>query len=474
MTDFKRSSITAVFQAPEILTSLDKLKDLLPFQSEELEHQLIETARTQVRADSEAGLEKLYEYLVSYTKYLPHSPELEIIRTHEELIENFVWFVTKPMREAERDVRELESEIYDIVTQHDAMKLKNYDFRERPEESRRIIGDYCDLCYQLAHAVRDQSMRVKALEAIFVDAERLALVMRDRLHGLSNILTIQHGNAHAVLSYGDNDIERASYLKAMQSLIAKEFDLFPNLKQVYKGFPEVTVEVPNRAPKVPRPLETRNIIHHLIINALKEQATSVTVSLASMSDKLALITVIDDVPGGMPNHVRTQLGKKYIQHTEDYDGGSGWVIICQRLLPQLGKTARISVETPFIKGNGSRVTIAVPLELLDDKLLPPGTPEETAKPKRITETNLTAVDEPVPPVASSPDAIATVTPINGIAAITERGTPDVVTRIQLDPSARAFYNKSFFDRFRASGMRMFSISSAQPLVLTYTLRPWAR
>jgi signal transduction histidine kinase len=464
----------------EVVAFIDNLRDQIPIRSETLENELVEAARSQRKVSGEEAITELYELLVKYTRQLPQSPTLELIREsekpHEALLQDFVWFVTQPLRDAERDVHALEAEIYDIITTQRAMKLSRKEALRDPDLTTRILKNYEETCFALPEVILNLQRRVKALEAVFVDPEGIVLGMRNQLHDLNNILMVQTYNAGEAAKHSD-DISRMRYLSALQSMLDETMDLFTYFNRTYSGYEQVTVIMPEEPILLPRPLETRNAVRHLLLNSLKAGANNVTLSLTSRRDNMVLISVVDDVPGGIPEHIRPILGKTYIQHHESYEGGSGYVIICKHLVPRMGQGARITIESPFRHGSGSRVSLIVPLDPPKEKLVPPGSslakkPEEqTASVDFADESNKTPI-----PRLTAVNPLSDITPINGIAAIARTGAPDLGARVTMDTKARTFYQNAILEKFRVGGFSLFKIRTSTPniLTLTYSLKPGGR
>jgi hypothetical protein len=431
MSDSDSITLRTPLPAPALdeLTPVEQVRDQLPM-GREVQDQFIAAARSHYL--DEAGMDdlQLFNSLLGYVHRLPHSQDLEDTRTLQEAIRGFVWDLTQPLRTAEEGVQTLEQRVHAELKDHPIMILALADFKDDPETSEHMVKDYLAVCDSLTRDIEAVRRNILLAKRLFVDRDGFIIDMRSRLHDLRNVVLGQTTPAECILRYA-NDIQRRTWIEGLKAYFDESLKLIPYLKRIYAQA-NVRIIPPDEEITLPEPFVMRNIARHWIRNSLDKGATAVEVELKPYGDDMYVFSVMDNVPGGFPQSVRARLGKEQIIHHEGYEGGSGFEIICKHLAPQLGPGTRIVIETPLDGGNGSRVSVAFPRALPEDKPAPPGNGLANYR--------------------SQPAAITFV----------EMDTPDSwADRARHNPAIREYYSRTFtsallFERIRAGGLSVYS------------------
>lgn len=428
------------------LTPVEQVRDQLPM-GEEVQDRFIAAARSQYLDGSEMDDLRLFNSLLNFVHRLPRSQDLEDTRTLHEAIQGFIWDLTQPLRTAEKRVAELEGQILDQLKTHPATVLEPSDFEADPMTTESMLKDYLELCHGLVSDITAVRRDVLLAKRLFVDSDCLIITMRNRLHDLENIICGQAGRTEGTLRYKEFDIPRRKWLEGLRTGLDDLLDLMPYLK---KAYPESKVSIvsTDESTALSEPFVMRNIARHWIRNALDKGATEVEVQLQPYDDEHYVFSVMDDVPGGFPRSVRSRLGKEQILHHDDYEGGSGFEIICKHLAPQLGPGARIVIETPLKAAGGSRVSVIFPRTLPEQKSSPAGNGLANYRSKPV--------------------------PVNFV----EMDAPDWTVRVRTDDFLLDYYRRvtpggAIFDRLCAGGLRVFrpDLLPRKPVGMTFRLTP---
>lgn len=357
----------------QLVESMSRLAKLLPFESpsvKDLQAALLKAADQYYqpqRLNDLTGMaenaESISAQLLNYVRQLADGG-LQHISTPEELLDDFVGFLTTPVREAEREVNALEQRIHQGFSEHPAQKLTTRNFSHDLDAAMAVIEDYQRLSESLSRDLANMHRRIKVLDAIFADPDNLILGMRTRLHELSNVIAVQYGSTQGIIRYRDIETKRTMFFKGMLSSYDENLDPFLRIKTAY---PQISLTVPRQRIKLPDPATIQSILHHLVQNAIKYGAERVAISVLNRRSDIITIAVLDDGPG-IPKDIQDQLGKKIIGDS------SGWYIMKNELVPSLGSEAEISFISPHRDGRGTLVKLTLALNGLPYGPRPGGGP----------------------------------------------------------------------------------------------------
>lgn len=426
------------------LTPIQEAQDQLPMKLD-IQTQFIEAARALFHHHAEVDDLKLYNYLLEFARRFPRMDELEDTRTLEEAIKIFIWEITKPLRIAEEQVLELENRIHEKLKNHQVLALDSSDFTHDYETTVKTLRDYVDLSRGFAADIESVRRHVSVVQKLFNDTDDRILLMRDRLHDYETILQGQAGRAEYLLRYCKDVHSQARLLGSLKAEFNSMLDLMTYLKRTYPQ-QQVRILFTDKPIPLAKPFIMRNIARHWIRNSLDKGASAVEVELKSYDHGMLIFSVTDDVPGGFPQGIRPRLGKEQILHYPEYDGGSGYEIICKLLAPQLGDGTRIVIETPLNSRAGSRTSIIFPRELPEQKSTPPGNGLEDHR------------SRPVP------------------ITFVEMDAPDWVQRSMDQASIAEYYRNvnsrdTLFGLIRSGGMKVHGAPQNMSFTVTFNLSP---
>lgn len=411
------------------LTPIEQIRDQLPME-DAVQKRFIAAIRSQYRPGAKVDDLNLYNYLLAFARNLPRSADLQDTRKLSEAIKLFEFeVVIKPLRATEERVVALQKRIYQELTAHPAQSLELRQCKAYRSGTGAFFNEYASLCRELCDAIAAMRRDVTLLEKIFIDRDGLTLAMRERLYDLENILQLQL-RCTKKLGSTLSDIERAQWLGSFRSAFDEKLDLFAYLRMAYPQR-EVKIMADRHSRLVPRPSIMRIIARGLIRNSLDGGASAVNVRLGAYDDAMMFFSVADDIPRGFPRSIRGGLS----------EGGGFYEVLCKRLAPQLGRDTHIMIETPLEETGGSRISAIFPRSLPEKKAAPPGNGSDD---HRLRPAHLTFI---------------------------EMDAPDWSERVDLDMFALDYFRLHALERFRAGGMKVFSVKKRVPLTLTFSLKP---
>jgi hypothetical protein len=349
----------------ELIQSVGRLADALPFYNGspgELAEVFIHAAGDNFRSDRISEIPHdvfdLGSRIIEYSQDLIDHASTNRIADVESLIADFIWFLTKPLNVAERDVSRLELSSLAELSQHEALRITNIDFRAPAAACSAVtlFGKFIEDVRSYRPKIDELMRRVRVLERIFNDPEEITLRMRSTLYDISGMIAQLDGAANMVLKSGGNDILRARWLESLHSVFEDRMDPF---SYVRKAHPDLTVTTPKQKLVLPTFLRDtmRQIMNGLMQNAIESGAQRVAISVLSNDGQFATIGIMGDGPG-------IAAGIKDQQ-------GTGLYMIKNHLVPKLGQGAAIAFKPPADKKitRGTIVELKIPL-----------------KPKSVTET----------------------------------------------------------------------------------------
>ena len=350
----------------------------------ELEEGLYDSASAQLapgsidflRRHAEHVVDDFETQLIAYLSQFSKSSAREFITSPQDLFADFAWYLTQPLRLAEKDTLVLEGEVLDTLSRHAVMELTNTAFASDPEGALRTLNEYHGVIDSFVHQTSYLHRRVRVIEKIFTDPEKLALKMRAQLHHISNILTVQSGAVQGIMKFQGDVLMRARWIESLHASINEKLNPFNYLQKTY---PQISVAAPRKY-DIPHPHIVRQILQHFVQNALNAGAAHVSVSPvpASRTHSMMSIVVLDDGPG-IPAALLPKLGHMVLAREHRQDGGSGLYIVRNELLPQLGTGADFTITSPPVEGGrGTLVELIFPTSK-------PGTPPDPAPRRGTTE-----------------------------------------------------------------------------------------
>lgn len=227
--------VQPTLQTAELIQSVGRLVNLLPSyrgSPTDLTEALIHAAGDNCRADcmveTHHGMLDLRARIIEYADDVVRHAGAGQIPNGETLIADFVRFLIRPLRIAERDVMRLEGCILTELSQHEAMGVANIDFRA-PEARRRsenLFEQFIERVSAYREEINALTRRVVELERIFRDPEEIILRTRSALRDIGDMIAQLDDAAQTILKLGDNDILRAKCLKNIHATFDGRADPF--------------------------------------------------------------------------------------------------------------------------------------------------------------------------------------------------------------------------------------------------------
>ena len=284
----------------ELNSSLKRLCDIIAPKIpsvEELKSSLIGKASEHYDTHEGVFFGTSAKEILSINDQLGRFAELKLERSRdrtdeslEELASDFVEFLTRPIKFAEMDVGRLEGELFDTLSNHPALKIRNSDFstdtgkRRAVENLESLVGSVS----KLSSDVADIQQRILDINKVLLDPEMRIEAMAVRLNNVNNFLTKLSLCAEAMTKFIDNDVKRSKWLVKLHVSLTDQLDVL-----FEEGTAAVKVEASKQAPASEK---TSDRIH-----ALPAENTYVAGAMNLMGSEVKLTVVLPITPMKITN-----------------------------------------------------------------------------------------------------------------------------------------------------------------------------
>lgn len=366
--------------APDLQCTIDELKAIAPQGSnaQELLAGLVDVIDRHLKPlpDRQEHEARTATIIGRYCKTLERRAPMKRPKTRPGVFRSVSAFVTRDLRSAVREFTAFEAKAENAIVDNPVMILTSAGVGRHQERALKMLDRFMLIIAQQWENLGNFKTKLHQLEGQYYDRDDWSLHLHDRLNRLANLLTTVDSSVTAIKRALISDKPHEGAVDALRALRDNSLNPLEFIDKVFANNENactIAVHPPQPPLTYSNHYMVREVLLELVHNALDARASTITLTARPTSDGIARIDIVDDCPGGIPDPIRTRIGKERIIKpqisVEDVDpfreqpatNGWGLYTVTNTLIPRLGSRASISFQSPITADGGTRVTLTVPI-----------------------------------------------------------------------------------------------------------------